>query len=236
MIKENIKGATETSMWCIFDGHSGKFAADFARDVLVTNLCKKIVQSKKIAKQKKAKKLQKNVNCGEMRRSKSSNVKRKNPSTAKPKSFEAKCYVQAGNNIDYAKMLNDEILYADYELLEREREIDITAGSTALIAVLEGSKLTVANVGDSRGVMCDYRGKTISLPYDHKPDQPHERKRIETAGGFIKFKSVWRVQGLAMSRAMRDSHLKPSFVIAEPDVLTFDLAVTNQLYVAFEIN
>lgn len=44
-------------------------------------------------------------------------------------------------------------------------------GSTALVAVVCGDKLTVANVGDSRGVMCDKDGKTIPLSTDHKPNQ-----------------------------------------------------------------
>jgi Protein phosphatase 2C len=45
------------------------------------------------------------------------------------------------------------------------------AGSTALLAVLEGSRLVVANVGDSRGVMCDHKGNAIPLSFDHKPQQ-----------------------------------------------------------------
>lgn len=44
-------------------------------------------------------------------------------------------------------------------------------GTTALIAVLEDNKLIVANVGDSRGVMCDNKGNAIPLSFDHKPQQ-----------------------------------------------------------------
>lgn len=44
-------------------------------------------------------------------------------------------------------------------------------GTTALIAVLEDNKLIVANVGDSRGVMCDGKGNAIPLSFDHKPQQ-----------------------------------------------------------------
>jgi protein phosphatase 1L len=44
-------------------------------------------------------------------------------------------------------------------------------GTTALIALLEGSQLVVANVGDSRGVMCDSKGSAIPLSFDHKPQQ-----------------------------------------------------------------
>lgn len=44
-------------------------------------------------------------------------------------------------------------------------------GTTALIALLEDNKLIVANVGDSRGVMCDGKGNAIPLSFDHKPQQ-----------------------------------------------------------------
>lgn len=83
------------------------------------------------------------------------------------------------------------------------------AGTTALIAILHGSKLIVANVGDSRGVMYDARGIAIPLSFDHKPQQVRERKRIHDAGGFIAFRGVWRVAGvLATSRALGDYPLK----------------------------
>lgn len=45
------------------------------------------------------------------------------------------------------------------------------AGTTALIAIMEGTKLIVANVGDSRGVMCDHKFNAIPLSFDHKPQQ-----------------------------------------------------------------
>lgn len=53
-----------------------------------------------------------------------------------------------------------------------------------------------------------------------------ERKRIKEAGGFIAFNGVWRVAGiLATSRALGDYPLKEKkLVIADPDILTFDLA------------
>ncbi|XP_014680146.1 PREDICTED: protein phosphatase 1L-like, partial [Priapulus caudatus] len=52
-----------------------------------------------------------------------------------------------------------------------------------------------------------------------------ERKRIRKAGGFISFNGVWRVAGvLATSRALGDFPLKDrNLVIAEPDVLVFEL-------------
>lgn len=100
------------------------------------------------------------------------------------------------------------------------------AGSTLLLAILHKTQLVVANVGDSRGVMCDAKGNVIPMSFDHKPQQSRELKRIQKAGGFVQFKGVWRVAGiLATSRALGDYPLKEkNYVIAEPDILTFELA------------
>lgn len=40
----------------------------------------------------------------------------------------------------------------------------------------------MANVGDSRGVLCDKDGNAVALSHDHKPYQLKERKRIKRAG------------------------------------------------------
>lgn len=50
------------------------------------------------------------------------------------------------------------------------------------MALLSDKELTVANVGDSRGVLCDKDGNAVPLSHDHKPYQLKERKRIKKAG------------------------------------------------------
>lgn len=58
-----------------------------------------------------------------------------------------------------------------------------TGGSTAVTAiVIDGKDLWVANVGDSRAVVCE-RGCANQLTVDHEPHT--ERKRIEKQGGFV---------------------------------------------------
>lgn len=108
-------------------------------------------------------------------------------------------YVDANGNINYRQLLTDEVLAADRILVEAaKKSMDVAGmclifhittlcrrchemkvfililhitGTTALIALLEGSRLVVANVGDSRGVMCDSKGNAIPLSFDHKPQQ-----------------------------------------------------------------
>jgi len=47
--------------------------------------------------------------------------------------------------------------------------MDGFVGTTALIALLRRNELVVANVGDSRGVLCDQHGIAVPLSLDHKP-------------------------------------------------------------------
>ncbi|CAB3373634.1 Hypothetical predicted protein [Cloeon dipterum] len=156
------------------------------------------------------------------------NKRRGNPSPPKAavrKPGVAADYVSKGQ-INYDRLLTDEILLADEQLVAKAKSLFDIAGSTALMAVLEGSRLIVANVGDSRGVMCDHKGNAIPLSFDHKPQQSKERQRIMQAGGLVTFNGVWRVAGiLATSRALGDYPLKDrNLVVAEPDILTFDLS------------
>jgi len=124
-------------------------------------------------------------------------------------------------------ILREEILKLDQQLLTLGRKDIEFGGTTAVFAVRLHSlnRLLVANVGDSRGVLCNSRGMTVPLSVDHKPQSPTEHKRIKKEGGFIKWNGVWRVGGiLATSRALGDAFLKDKkFITAEPDILSFDL-------------
>lgn len=56
-------------------------------------------------------------------------------------------------------------------------------GSTAVTAILiNGQKLIVANVGDSRAVISK-KGVAKQLSVDHEPSR--EKKLIESKGGFV---------------------------------------------------
>lgn len=58
------------------------------------------------------------------------------------------------------------------------------AGCTAVVAVVKGAELWVANAGDSRAVLCR-GGHALALSEDHKPQSESERNRITAAGGFV---------------------------------------------------
>ncbi|KAL3509323.1 hypothetical protein ACH5RR_028724 [Cinchona calisaya] len=91
-------------------------------------------------------------------------------------------------------------------------------GSTAVTAILINcEKLVVANVGDSRAVICK-KGVAKQLSVDHEPSR--EKKIIESKGGFVSNLpgDVPRVDGqLAVARAFGDKSLK-RHLSSEPDI------------------
>eukprot|EP00270_Netrium_digitus_P019242 TRINITY_DN755_c0_g1_i4.p1 TRINITY_DN755_c0_g1~~TRINITY_DN755_c0_g1_i4.p1 ORF type:complete len:327 (+),score=71.77 TRINITY_DN755_c0_g1_i4:182-1162(+) len=118
----------------------------------------------------------------------------------------------------------------DSDLLQKESEQSRDVGSTASTAVLMGNRLLVANVGDSRTIMC--KGGTASpMSRDHKPNRSDERERIEQAGGAVLWAGTWRVGGvLAVSRAFGDKQLK-RFVVAEPEIKEVQLHKDDEFLV-----
>lgn len=273
-LNENINN-TGVSLFAVFDGHGGDFAANYAKEKLIQNVYNKVVEIKSLVEKNSFK----DINIFDKREEKITKVT--SPTARRKKSFGKSLtseehmksiieitdaellsklnnlnrpitkevtptipvevidkkpityYVDKEGNIDFGKLLTDEVLAADQLLVETAKKSMNVAGTTALIAILEGSKLIVANVGDSRGVMCDNKGNAIPLSFDHKPQQMREKKRIKEAGGFVTFNGVWRVAGiLATSRALGDYPLKDKkFVIADPDILTFELNDHKPLFI-----
>ncbi|EFJ32923.1 hypothetical protein SELMODRAFT_270517 [Selaginella moellendorffii] len=107
----------------------------------------------------------------------------------------------------------------DKTILEKSTDLGI-GGSTAVTAILiDGSRLLVANIGDSRAVL-SRGGEALQLSVDHEPGQPAERDTIQNKGGFVvKLPGdVPRVDGqLAVARAFGDKNLK-DHLSADPDI------------------
>jgi len=122
----------------------------------------------------------------------------------------------------------------------------IHAGATAVVAVITGNIMTVANAGDSRAVLCRRRKTSCDvaeeapstakghyaypLSYDHKPSQTHEMNRILRSGGFVNH--FGRINGnLNLSRSIGDLKYKQvpgippahQMITAEPDIMQIAL-------------
>ncbi|MPC07465.1 Protein phosphatase 1L [Portunus trituberculatus] len=81
------------------------------------------------------------------------------------------CYIDVLQNINYTRLLTDQILAVDRQVVAHCKARTDMSGSTAVVAVLDGEMLVIGNVGDSRAVMADLKGSTIPLSFDHKPNQ-----------------------------------------------------------------
>lgn len=107
-------------------------------------------------------------------------------------------------------------------------------GTTAVMGFIEGNKLLVVNVGDSRAVGV-LNGKVTQLSHDHKPSYEPERKRVLNAGGFFYNGYVLdrRGHGLAITRTLGDlpAH-ENNVVIAEPEIAEFRVQKGDQLIFA----
>ncbi|KAJ4772116.1 Protein phosphatase 2C family protein [Rhynchospora pubera] len=118
--------------------------------------------------------------------------------------------------------------------LKHQTGIDcICSGTTAVSVVKVREHLIIANLGDSRAVLCTRDGTNqlvpIQLSTDHKPDIQSETERIISCNGRAfaleeepDIHRLWLPEddspGLAMSRAFGDFCLKEFGLIATPEV------------------
>eukprot|EP00658_Telonema_sp_P-2_P043888 TRINITY_DN31763_c0_g1_i1.p1 TRINITY_DN31763_c0_g1~~TRINITY_DN31763_c0_g1_i1.p1 ORF type:complete len:351 (+),score=66.79 TRINITY_DN31763_c0_g1_i1:148-1200(+) len=93
----------------------------------------------------------------------------------------------------------------------RLRDHPVTSGCTAVVALLDQTRIVVANCGDSRAVL-SRAGQAVPLSFDHKPSDACERARICKAGGFLtEANGHHRINGnLNLSRALGDLKYKQS--------------------------
>ncbi|KAH7425294.1 hypothetical protein KP509_11G048400 [Ceratopteris richardii] len=153
---------------------------------------------------------------------------------------EVSCYLQANlfNNIlnqpefwtDPSSAITTGYLQTDAAILQQSAELG-TGGSTALTAiVIDGASVYVANVGDSRAVLCR-AGAANPITVDHDPIS--ERNSIQSKGGFITVLpgDVPRVDGqLAVARAFGDKNLK-AHLRSDPDVYCLLIQKTDEFLI-----
>ncbi|XP_057460951.1 probable protein phosphatase 2C 51 isoform X2 [Actinidia eriantha] len=119
------------------------------------------------------------------------------------------------------------------------------SGSTATVILLVDGQILVANVGDSKALLCSEKIKPIlgdegisttmldveELTEDHHPNRDDEKARIGAAGGFVRTWGVPRVNGiLAVSRSIGDVYLKRYGVIPVPEVIGWRRLTANDSY------
>lgn len=111
------------------------------------------------------------------------------------------------------------------------------SGCTAVVALLHGKDLYVANAGDSRCVVCR-NGKSLDMSIDHKPEDNLEYTRIKNAGGRVTMDG--RVNGgLNLSRAIGDHAYKmkkdlpahEQMISAQPDIKKITLTDEDEFMI-----
>eukprot|EP00754_Rhynchopus_humris_P001310 Rhum_TRINITY_DN10782_c0_g2::Rhum_TRINITY_DN10782_c0_g2_i1::g.40306::m.40306 len=121
--------------------------------------------------------------------------------------------------------------YADCNkgFFKKVEGVDCDAGTTAVMAVVRGGTLTVANVGDCRlvvgGATADGAPTVSQLTNLHVCTDEGERTAVEQRGGsVIHYMGNWRVNGvLLVTRSIGDMPCR-DFVTCEPDIHTYHLS------------
>ncbi|KAH7838354.1 hypothetical protein Vadar_025327 [Vaccinium darrowii] len=136
----------------------------------------------------------------------------------------------------------------DSSFTEATLENDLAAGSTAVVVLLVDGQILVANVGDSKALLCSEKhpprqeADGASIPYlsvkeltsDHNPHRDEERARIEAAGGVIsgyRSHDMLVINGhFPMTRALGDVPLKRYGIISDPEVTDWQPLTANDSY------
>ncbi|KAM3133145.1 hypothetical protein pb186bvf_014721 [Paramecium bursaria] len=110
------------------------------------------------------------------------------------------------------------------------------AGCAAIVSLIHKNTLYVANAGHSRAVLCR-NNLPFEMSFDHRPENPEEKKRIQKAGGTI---IEGRINGnINLSRALGcpeyKSNLKlgptEQLIIAVPDIMMTELDFTKDKFI-----
>jgi len=148
---------------------------------------------------------------------------------------------------DVEGAIHDGFLATDKELLDTARAADEPwqDGCTAAVAIILGTKLYTANLGDAEILLGrqkeDGSVEAVELTHKHKPSDPVEKARIVSQGGLV---LCGRVGGaLAVARAFGDLEFKTpiddedkslavgKLLSEEPFVLCTELIPKRDLFV-----
>ncbi|XP_026994599.1 integrin-linked kinase-associated serine/threonine phosphatase 2C isoform X1 [Tachysurus fulvidraco] len=137
------------------------------------------------------------------------------------------------------KCLLDTFRHTDEEFLKKasSQKPVWKDGSTATCMLVVDDDLYVANLGDSRAVLCrmeltddgEERCVCVALSKEHNPTIYEERMRIQRAGGTVRDGRVLGV--LEVSRSIGDGQYKRCGVISTPDLRRYTLCSKDKFVI-----
>uniref|UniRef100_A0A1A7YA71 Integrin-linked kinase-associated serine/threonine phosphatase 2C n=1 Tax=Iconisemion striatum TaxID=60296 RepID=A0A1A7YA71_9TELE len=148
-----------------------------------------------------------------------------------------------GENLDklIKKCLLDAFRQTDEDFLKKasSQKPAWKDGSTATCVLVVDDTVYVANLGDSRAVLCrmetssaadgQKKSTTLSLSKEHNPTIYEERMRIQRAGGTVRDGRVLGV--LEVSRSIGDGQYKRCGVISTPDIRRYQLTANDRFII-----
>ncbi|KAK7497895.1 hypothetical protein BaRGS_00010766 [Batillaria attramentaria] len=104
-------------------------------------------------------------------------------------------------------------------------------GTTAVVVLVINNTLYIANLGDSKSILCRYKEEDkkcvpVPLTTDHNPSVYAERMRIQKAGGHVRDGRVMGI--LEVSRSIGDGPYKNHGVTCLPDVKRCQLTSSDR--------
>ena len=205
------------SLFAVFDGHGGSFAADYSG----LNLLRVLSRQDKFVQY---------ANFNQEREVKEAQLLLLDPKARAT-------YLQSGLLL-LEGALRDAFVELDYEIFRATRghvepdantpyhattqqqqpnpptpNDDEDSGTTIVVVITTPHWIVCANAGDSRAVFSKQNNKAVPLSYDHKPDDEDELRRIRAAGGHV---AGGRVEGdLAVSRGLGDYRFKVAATVLQ---------------------
>ncbi|KAI8060952.1 hypothetical protein BC940DRAFT_337222 [Gongronella butleri] len=102
-------------------------------------------------------------------------------------------------------------------------------GASAAMCYIAGTKLYVANVGDTLAILSRNNGTPFEITQKHIPLNPSEIPRIRAAGGYVSSSGLLNGE-LPVSRSFGHFHLMP-VVNANPYISTIELNVNDEFVI-----
>ncbi|XP_068173654.1 integrin-linked kinase-associated serine/threonine phosphatase 2C isoform X7 [Antennarius striatus] len=211
--------ASRVSYFAVFDGHGGARASQFAAEHLHQNLGKKFPSGELLERGVLA-------------------VADEVAGVDASSSFPGKA-----ENVDalIRKCLVDTFRQTDEDFLKKasSQKPAWKDGSTATCMLAVDDVVYVANLGDSRAVLCrteapgggagHRKWMTLALSKEHNPTIYEERMRIQRAGGTVRDGRVLGV--LEVSRSIGDGQYKRCGVISTPNLKRCQLTANDRFII-----